>query len=122
MKRWSILAAILMVIGMLFSFTLAGQVHPNGRSMEAKLFQGSSPGIQTDLMRITSKAIYQPTGGGKYHAPDQVQAEQNAEQARANNLTLRRVLASIIVGLFNLALWAALERLRHNPPKRIYLL
>ena len=107
MKRWSILAAILMLIGMLFSFTLAGQVYPNGPSVEAKLFQGQSPGIHTDLMQITSKGTYDPraraSGPSEYGQVEKIQAE---------NLTLRSVIAALIVGFVCLLLWISLERLR----------
>ena len=114
MKRWSILA-ILMLIAMLF-MPLANASQVNSAEPQIK------GGICADFVCITTKSTYQPDTQGKYLAPDQVQAEQNVAQARANNLTLRSVLASIMVGLFSLALWVALQRLRHNPPERIYLL
>jgi hypothetical protein len=116
MKRWSIFVAILMLFAVLFMPVVsAGQVN----SAEPQI----KGGICADFACITTKSTYQPVGQGKYQAPpDLVQVEQNVEQTRAENLTARSVLASIIVGLASLALWITLERLRHNPPKRIYLL
>jgi hypothetical protein len=50
-------------------------------------------------------------------APDQVQAANaDVEQARANNLTQRSVIAVTMVGIAITLLWRTLEHQRHGPP------
>jgi hypothetical protein len=106
MKQWSIFAAILMLCAVLFMPVVsASQVN----SAEP-LIKG---GICADFACITTKSTYQPVEQGKYQAPPNLmQVEQNAEQARAENLTLRNALAAVMVGMFGLVLWITLERLR----------
>jgi hypothetical protein len=110
MKRFLIFLA---PIAMLFAVLVMPMANATQTSLEPHVKNG----IHAELAWLNT------IDHGAVIAPDQVQAvNTDVEQARANNLTARSVLASIIVGLAGLALWIALERLRHDPPKRIYLL
>jgi hypothetical protein len=110
MKRFLIFLA---PIAMLFAVLVMPMANASQTSLEPQ----AKNGIHAEL------AWLKTIDHNNVIAPDHVQAANaDVEQARAENLTARSVLASVIVGLAGLALWIALERLRHDPPKRIYLL